>query len=176
MSKMSRRIVVDASVARAAGETEHPTSQRCRQFLLDMLVICHKVVMSDDIAREWKKHASGYSIRWLAAMRSKGKVVKVTPLEPDLWQRIIAAADWTVNDIAAMEKDLLLLLAALESDKLVASGDGKIRERFARAAIKVDSLAGITWVNPSLAEDHCRAWLNAGARHADELTLRGPQA
>lgn len=172
MSKMSRRIVVDASVARAAGETEHPTSQRCRQFLMDMLAICHKVVMSDEIAVEWKKHASGYSIRWLAAMRSRGKVVKVTPAMSDLFDRVVASAEWSANDMAAMEKDLLLLFAALATDKLVASGDDRVRGHFVKAAATVAEIAPITWVNPALAEDHCGGWLHAGARHDESLTLR----
>jgi hypothetical protein len=73
MSKMSRRIVVDASVAGAAGERSHPSSQMCRQFLLDMLTICHKAVMSPELMTEWGNHASNYSVRWLAAMRSKRK-------------------------------------------------------------------------------------------------------
>jgi hypothetical protein len=170
MSKMSRRIVIDASVARAAGETEHPISQRCRLFLLDVLTIGHRVVMSEDIIREWNKHASRYSIKWLRSMRSHGKVIKVTPDASDLFERILAA-DWSVKDIAAMEKDMLLPLAALAADRLVASGDNRVRDRFAMAASGVGELGGITWVNPATAADHCGPWLHAGARHDDEQTL-----
>lgn len=173
MSKMSRRIVVDASVARAAGETSHPVSSRCREFLNDMLIICHRVVMSDDIRREWDKHASVYSVRWLAAMRSKGKVVRVTPGPSDLMERIISAAEWKTKDTAAMEKDLLLPLAALATDRLVASGDSRVRDEFAKAARLVDTLSSIVWVDPSKEEDHCGEWLRAGARHETTLTLRG---
>jgi hypothetical protein len=176
VSKMSRRIVVDASVARAAGETEHPHSERCREFLLDMLLICHRVVMSDDITREWEKHASGYSVKWLRAMRKRGKVVRVTPEATGLMDRIAAAADWSEKDMAAMEKDLLLLLGALATDRLVASGDGKVRDRFAKAAVSVAEIAPVTWVNPSLAEDHCGTWLHAGARHDDACALRVPES
>src|SRR5262249_6151330 len=69
-----RRLVVDASVARSAGTTENPTSQLCRQFLDAMLTICHKVVMTDDIDKEWRKHGSRYSMSWLAAMQSRRKL------------------------------------------------------------------------------------------------------
>lgn len=172
MSRMSRRIVVDASVARAAGETTHPVSSRCREFLQDMLTICHRVVMSDDIQREWSKHASVYSTRWLAAMRSRGKVVKVTPGPSDFMEQITDATEWTPAEIAAMEKDLLLPLAAIETDRLVASGDSKVRDYFAKAARHVDSLSSIVWVDPSRSEDHCGKWLQAGARHGDAPTLR----
>src|SRR5690606_39247163 len=73
MRKMSRRIVVDASVARSAGSTEHPASVASRQFLQEMLAICHRVVMTDEIEQEWKRHRSGFATSWLATMRSKGK-------------------------------------------------------------------------------------------------------
>lgn len=171
MSKMSRRIVIDASVARAAGETEHPTSQRCRLFLLDVLTICHRVVLSEDIMREWNKHASRYSVKWLRAMRKRGKVIKVTPDAFDLFERILATADWSAKDIAAMEKDMLLPLAALATDHLVASGDNRVRDRFAMAAADVAELGGITWINPATAADHCGTWLHGGARHDAEHTL-----
>jgi hypothetical protein len=172
MSKMSRRIVIDASVARAAGETDHPTSQRCRLFLLDVLTICHRVALSQDITREWDKHASRYTIKWLRAMRSRGKVIRVTPAASDLFERVLAAADWSAKDIAAVEKDMPLPLAALAADYLVASGDNRIRDRFARVAGEVDEVGGITWVNPGTADDHCGPWLHAGARHDDAQTLR----
>jgi len=55
---MSRRIVVDASVARSAGETSHLDSVLCREFLQAMLKICHRVVLTPEIEREWRKHAS----------------------------------------------------------------------------------------------------------------------
>lgn len=75
MSKMSRRIVVDASVANSAGNGTHPTSRMCREFLLDMMSICHKVVVTQAISIEWKNHASTFSVRWLAAMRAKRKLI-----------------------------------------------------------------------------------------------------
>jgi hypothetical protein len=63
MSKMSRQIVVDASIARSAGDGIHPASQMSRQFLLDMMTICHRVVTSPDITLEWQKHTSRFNDR-----------------------------------------------------------------------------------------------------------------
>lgn len=42
----SKRLVIDACVARSAGETDHPISAACRGYLLDILAICHKIVMT----------------------------------------------------------------------------------------------------------------------------------
>jgi hypothetical protein len=47
VSKMSRRIVVDASVARSAGGTSHPDSTLCREFLLAMLKIWLASLLGD---------------------------------------------------------------------------------------------------------------------------------
>lgn len=171
MSKMSRRIVVDASIAASAGMGSHPSSQRCRQFLLDMLFICHKVVTSKEISVEWKNHASKFSVGWLAAMRSRGKIVVVTPDSGDLLEHIVLLNEWTAKDIAAIEKDMLLILAALEADQLIASGDSTARELFARAAKLTDGIASIVWVNPVKESDNCGDWLKSGARYAVDLTL-----
>jgi hypothetical protein len=171
MSKMSRRIVVDASVAASAGEHVHPSSQRCREFMLDMLTICHKVVMSKDIKTEWEMHASNFSIKWLAAMRGKGKVVHVQPEPGDLWDQIQGAREWTAKESAAMEKDLLLLVAALESDHLIASCDEKVRQLFAEAAVHLRHLKSIMWVNPTADDGHHGDWLHAGCRHDPVLSL-----
>jgi hypothetical protein len=171
MSKMSRRIVVDASVAASAGEGEHPASARCRGFLLDMLTICHRVTMSAEIMTEWDNHASPYSIRWLAAMRGKGKVLRVNPEPGTLMEAIRNAHDWQVKEFAAMEKDLLLVLAALASDRVVASRDERVRKLFAKAAANVHLLTAIAWVDPATADDHHGEWLRAGARHTAALKL-----
>ena len=48
MKASSRRIVVDASIARSAGRTEHSVSRSCREFLESFLKICHRVVMTSD--------------------------------------------------------------------------------------------------------------------------------
>lgn len=172
MSKMSRQIVVDASVARSAGDGVHPTSRMSREFLLDMMTICHRVVVSPDITAEWRNHASRFTVGWLAAMRSKGKVVKVIPdLEFDIRARILSCTDFQPGQIDAMEKDILLLEAAITTDRVVASSDRKVRELFATASAQVKEIANVTWVNPSDPEDRCDEWLKAGARGDHDRSL-----
>lgn len=172
MSKMSRRIVVDASVAQSAGNSTHPTSRMCREFLLNMLTICHKVVLTQEIKVEWKNHASSFSVTWLAAMRAKGKIVTVYPDDDGSYgARIRVASGFTVQQIAAMEKDLLLILAALETDGLIASCDSKARALFAQAALELEEIQKVIWVNPNKEIDSCGDWLKSGARHAPERSL-----
>jgi hypothetical protein len=174
MTKMSRRIVVDASVARSAGTTENPTSRHCRQFLAAMLTICHKVVMTDDIEKEWRNHSSHYSISWLAAMQRRRKLVRAAPNEEH--NRIINAqladADLPEAQRAAIEKDLLLVVAALASDRIVASLDDRMR-KLLRALAPVSSEVGsLVWVNPAAAEEAAVDWLERGARTEPARTIR----
>ena len=58
--KVSKRLVIDASVARAAGgeDATFPISVYCRDFLQAVLDISHRVVMTPDIRDEWNKHQS----------------------------------------------------------------------------------------------------------------------
>jgi hypothetical protein len=174
MTKMSRRLVVDASVARSAGTTEHPTSQLCRQFLNAMLTICHKVVMTDDIGREWRNHGSGYSISWLAAMQRRRKLLRVAPSEEHsrLINAQLAAADLPDVRRAEIEKDLLLVLAALASDRIVASLDDRMRKLLGDLAPVSTVVGNLVWVNPATDEEAAVDWLERGARSEPARTIR----
>ena len=58
MTKQSRLLVVDASVLRAAGCSGDPQAGLCSQILQDIMQICHRVAISQEIADEWDKHQS----------------------------------------------------------------------------------------------------------------------
>lgn len=60
-----RRLVIDANVVRAAGETEHTVSSACRKFLDAVARFEHRVVMTTEIQQEWRDHASRYARKWL---------------------------------------------------------------------------------------------------------------
>ena len=62
----SKRLVIDASVARYAGDegANYPKSVHCRQFLFPVLDICHQVVMTPSIKEEWDKHQSKFALTW----------------------------------------------------------------------------------------------------------------
>lgn len=174
MSKMSRQIVVDASIARSAGTTDNPVSVMCRDFLRAMLRICHKLTWTEEIEQEWRKHASGFTSSWLAAMQSRGKVVRVS-VDPvrqiDLANLITEIEEWPPSWREAAIKDLLLVVAAWESDELVASGDDRVRKLFGKLTSSSPDLGRITWVNPSQPAENPLRWLEAGARRDHERQL-----
>jgi hypothetical protein len=178
--KQSKRLVIDASVARAFGGPQaiHPTSMHCRDFLNNVLNICHRIVMTPEISNEWNKHQSRYALRWRVSMFSKRKLIwlKDLPLNQMLWKEL---EDFAKTDKQRYEivKDICLLEAALATDKIVISlDDNTARKYFSQAAQQIqslkDSLKDIVWVNPDRVEqEQPIPWLEQGAPYEKNRTL-----
>jgi hypothetical protein len=180
-TKQSKRLVIDASVARACGGTQstYPTSVHCRDFLENVLNICHQVVMTSEIHDEWNRHMkSRFAIEWRRSMVAKGKLIplKDLPLNQMLWKEL---EDFAKTDKQRQEivKDICLLEAALATDKIVISlDDNTARKYFSQAAQQIqslkDSLKDIVWVNPDHVEqEQPIAWLAKGAPYEENRTL-----
>lgn len=176
--KISKRLVIDASVARSVGgeESTYPTSVHCREFLIAVLNICHKIVMTDDIKNEWNRHKSAFSRRWLIEMYSKKKVNYLNiSIDANLWKQIESiAASISNKRIEEMTKDLCLIEAANATDRIVVSlDDNTARKYFSEASAKIDELKNIVWVNPDKVEaEQPIAWLqNGAAADSDRLLV-----
>ncbi len=172
---VSKRLVIDASVARSAGgeEATYPTSVHCRDFLKAVLAICHKVVMTPDIREEWNKHESDFARAWRRRMVAKRKLEFLDiPVNKELWEKIDILAR-SNKQRTEMFKDLRLLEAAIATDKTVISlDDNTARTFFSRAAIQVGELKDIVWVNPDkIEEEKPIEWLENGAEAEIERLL-----
>jgi hypothetical protein len=77
MATVSRRLVIDASVAAAAGDSIQDNSRRCREFLQAVLRISHRAAMTPLLRKEWKGHQSLFAARWLSEMISMRKVDEI---------------------------------------------------------------------------------------------------
>lgn len=170
----SKRIVVDASVARAAGgppdspvPPESPASNpsgACRQAMTAMVEIGHRLVWTGEISREWRKHAYWFSRTWRTTMFQKDLVVALdTPTDVDLEEAIDEAAEFEGRCVE-MQKDRHLLVAALHTDRRVISLNETDRKRFARICDQVTRIQAIIWVNPAQRDEDCRRWLHEGAK------------
>jgi hypothetical protein len=160
MADVSRRLVIDASVASAAGLTMQPTSRRCREFLQAVLRICHRSAMTPMLREEWNKHQSLFSARWLADMTSKAKVEDVADIQ---YEELRSEAPIT----ASAQKDLHLIEAALLTDHIVISLDDR-----ARTELSVPASEEVMWINPVDEAGHVIYWLNKGAGPVDAWKLR----
>jgi hypothetical protein len=146
------RLVVDASVARSAGETTHPVSSLCRKFLECMLVSTCHLVMSDSISDEWNRHQSRYTRAWWKAMTARRRVVRLRDVRIEPLRRLMFTAE--------MLKDVHLLEAALATDRRIVSNDDEARNSYK----EIRHIRLVLWINPSREEEDAIEWLNAGAK------------
>ena len=140
----SRVLVIDASVTQSAGETDHPVSKACREFLNDVLTICHHAAVTPELHAEWKHHRSRFSLGWRSAMAARRKLDRIVPAPNAELRAYIDRRITNPDDRAAIEKDLHLVEAALIADKVIVSRDDK-----ARGLFSLPMLQTLTWINPT---------------------------
>lgn len=164
--RTSRRLVIDSSVATASGgkAAAHATAVGCRDFLLAVLKICHKAVMTADIQKEWDDHQSDFARGWRVQMRSKKKLIDpdVSP-STTLRSRIEDTAT-NKGDRKAILKDAHLIEAAIATDSIVISLDESARRLFFEATSSVKALRKVIWVNPGNTDEQPIQWLEKGAK------------
>jgi hypothetical protein len=169
--KASAALVIDASIARAAGLTEHPVSSRCRSFLQEVLRICHRVVMTPEISAEWKEHRSNFAYRWLASMWARKKVIRRGPVEDAGLRQAVHWLQLTDRVREAILKDIHLVEAAFATEQIVASLDETVRGYIRQIAGSVRSLRSLVWVNPTKDDEHATDWLRQGANAEEQRQL-----
>ncbi len=171
----SKRLVIDTDVAQASGSEEatHPRAKHCRDFLQEVLLLGHSVVMTPEISNEWKRHRSGFARRWRVSMDVRKKVYRInTPADEELRDKIEKTAT-NQDEIEDMQKDSHLLNAALATDQTIISLEEIIRQLFARASQRVGEIRDIVWVNPErMEEEEPLVWLQNGAPPEECRKLR----
>lgn len=150
-SKQSRLLVVDASVAHAAGESDHPTSKSCRETLLDIKTVCHHIVMTPAIRAEWKKHANKFSWKWWRSMVARRKVNNIQDTHFKLPPTNITCLNSREN--ASLQKDAHLLEGALEGDGVIVSLDYEAARIWNKCYKHIRVPKSIKWISPSQRSD-----------------------
>ncbi len=161
-----KRLVIDADVAQSSGSDTATDSRaiNCRDFLKTMREQNHKVVMTEKISDEWKKHQSSFARRWRLSMDARRKVERIVPPNFNEIQNKITNTTDKDDTSDAMNKDFHLLAAALASDRTVVSLDETVRSLFALTSKQVSEIKNIVWVNPDkTAEEQPISWLKSGA-------------
>ena len=162
----SKRLVIDADVARASGSetATHPRAEHCRNFLNAVLSLSHRMVMTEQINNEWKNHQSRFARRWRVSMDARKKIDRIDPPENAELQAKVTTTTNNENEIEALQKDFHLLQAALATDQTVISLDETVRGLFKQASQQVGEIRDIIWVNPDrTAKEQPIAWLQNGA-------------
>ncbi len=172
-AKRSRHLVIDASVARSAGDegATYPISKQCRDFLQTTLTVCHHAVFTPLVYAEWKKHQSKFARKWRVAMVARKKLEIIAAEEDAELRDEVDNASANERDRLAMSKDIHLIEAARATDCIVVSLDETVRRLFAGAAHRVPVLQPIVWANPGRAIEDCLTWLEEGAALDDHRRL-----
>lgn len=128
MSKQSRLMAIDASVLRSAGAKEGHSSH-CAALLMSILEICHRAAFSAEIKVEWDKHQSRFSVKWRASMVARKKMI---PLSVETRQNLLMAQIeenpyLSQSDRVALKKDAHMLASAMESDRVIVTGDQMLK-------------------------------------------------
>lgn len=145
-AKQSRLLVVDASVARSAGETEHPVSSCCRETLLSIREICHRLIMTEAIQVEWHRHASNFTRKWLASMYAKKKVHRCEGIS--LSHVDEACTELSPSEQDGLRKDLCLVEGAYAGDGIVVTRDDAIVGIWRKCHHRFGLTPQIRWINP----------------------------
>jgi hypothetical protein len=175
-AKKGRRLVVDASVAGAAGgkTATAPASTRCRDFLsvLREETDC-RIVLPSKLREEWEDHMSGFTRVWLRSMTQRGRVV-TDDFETSKRMRlkIESAAATKRKEADALLKDFHLIEAAMDNDRTVVSLDEVVRKLFKAAAQSVEAIRKVVWVNPGKPAEDAVGWLRGGAK-AEAVRMLG---
>ncbi len=182
-SRNFKRLVVDASVALAAGggeatdsdvEAKNLVSINCTEFLETFRYKClHHIVMTPEISEEWNRHQSKFTTTWLRSMVARKRFDYVKPSVNKALHDKIEKTTTRETEIEVMRKDFHLLEAALATDQTIISLDETIRRLFARTAERVGEIRDIVWVNPDhTEEDEPLDWLQNGAPPENHRKLR----
>lgn len=145
-NKRSRLLVVDASVAQSAGETEHPVSSCCRDSLFAILTICHRVVITEPIQDEWNHHMSRFTRKWFRSMVARKKIHRCEGIP--LGHLDEACEELSAAEQDGLRKDLCLVEAACAGDGIVVTRDDVIQAIWHRCHDQLGVPKPITWINP----------------------------
>lgn len=147
MKFSAKHVVIDADIARSAGETEHPVSRNSRNVLQAVLISDLFIALCPTMKQEWRKHSSKYTIQWLAMMAAKKRYVTISP--PQVIQAEINRAAISEAQKEVAEKDAHIVNAALLTDKFIASNDKTARDVFRLVAGDAPVMSGLAWAVPS---------------------------
>ena len=174
-SRDAKRLVVNASVARAAGGVEATASVSisCTEFLETFRDECpHHVVMTPELSEEWDENQSKFAATWLRSMIARKRFDYEDPPVNQALRDEIEGTATRETEIEVMRKDFHILEAARETDYTIISLDETIRRLFARAAERVGEIRDIVWVNPERTEEEEPIeWLKNGAPPDDHRKL-----
>lgn len=163
--KVSKRLVVDASILRAAGgeQATFPLSKTCRDVLLAILEVCHHAVLNRMIGEKWRKHCSRFARTWRVSMEARKKIHRLDETAETGLRSLLTQAIQNPRQRDAALKDAHLVEAAIDADHIVLSLDDTVRGILSSVTSHIGILRNVMWANPGNPAEGAKEWLEAGA-------------
>lgn len=162
---------------------EHPRSQNCREFLFALRDLGHRVVMSAELATEWRNHKNRLGLSWLSIMHKRRQIVWVNENEVlhekifHLIHEMCDSEDISVRGREAIEKDILLIVAARETDRIIVSLDRVMLGLLGKVAPKAPEVYSLFWIDPdpkseaSYSAEDVISWMKRGALIGEQVCI-----
>ena len=147
-AKRSLRLVIDADISRACGDSGSPRAAAASIFLNNVRSVCHHVVVTAAITREWDRHESGFFAKWRRAMANRGKIDEIEQPSSRRLRAQLRQVDLGTRQLQEALKDAHLLEAAQVADKIVCSFDVAALGYFRRVCDRAEWVGEIAWVSP----------------------------
>lgn len=147
MKVKCQSFVIDADVARAAGQSEHPVSKGARDVLQAILNSDARAVFCPKLREEWTDHQSIFATRWRSAMTARKKIdrIKVVSSVSDI---IAVSAVSDAQKLVAI-KDAHVVDAAIAVRSIIASNDNAARAVFKIIGRASGAIGEVVWVSPT---------------------------
>jgi hypothetical protein len=161
----SKRIVVDASVARSAGSGEQANrfSESSREAL-NAIQDHHQAVFSLECFHEWNRHERDFARRWRRRMTARKRVVFLGETVDDGLRESLTGTLELERERRAIRKDAHLIEAALQTDRIVISRDEIVRGLFRQCCPVISQIRNVLWANPEIEAEQVVPWLKGGAK------------
>ena len=163
----ARRLVIDASIAYAAGTifSLDPRASSCRDLLEIIGRKSYKIVMYKELLDEWTSESSPFAQEWLVKMvTAKHRVIEILlPDREDLHEKVRDHAPGH-RKAFEMEEDLHLIKAALVTDRTILSCDKEAQTLFAKLTKHAEELKPIVWMDAD--DTYTKDWIQGNALYA----------
>src|SRR5690349_18987807 len=125
-----RRLVIDACVIGRANEHTDEPSLRCAHFLVAVLEVQSRAVLTPELFAEWHRHMSFFAEQWLVRMFGEKQIERIQIVPDKTLRAAVERAASHPTAAAEMLKDCHLIEAARATDRAVVSIDEEARGYF----------------------------------------------
>ncbi len=170
-------IVIDTDVVRSASKSNHQHAKICAAILDEMKNGDFVIAITDSLEKEWLKerenrknwkiYMSLYAFEWYYKMKVSNRVLMIENIDASKAEEILSG--FTNRNVRQKaEKDIHIILTAIETDRRIISNNIKDRRKFEEACSWTELLEDILWPHPL---DVVPQWLRDGAAKIESYLL-----